>query len=83
MGKNSIAKRPTRDEFELEELSEKLVEAKQEDQEVLLTVWGQTEQVRGRIREMDARTRTVHISRYGDVTKVPFLDIWKVESPGA
>ncbi|NHN35454.1 YolD-like family protein [Paenibacillus agricola] len=83
VGKNAIPKRPTRDEFELEELGEKLVEAKREDQEVLLTVWGQTEQVRGRIREMDARTRTVHISRYGDVTKVPFLDIWKVESPGA
>ncbi|NHN33585.1 YolD-like family protein [Paenibacillus agricola] len=82
VGKNAIPKRPTRDEFELEELGEKLVEAHQEKQEVLLTVWGLTEQVRGRITNMDPRSRTVHISRYGDVTKVPFLDIWKVDNPG-
>lgn len=75
------AKRPTRDEFELEELGNQLVEAKQENSEVVLTVWGWDEQVRGRIVELDARTRLVHVERYGERTKIPFLDIMKVESP--
>lgn len=81
-GKRYAVKRPTRDEFEMEELGNQLAEAKEEDSEVLLTVWGWEEQVRGRIADMDARTRMVHITRYGDTTKVPFMDIIKVESPG-
>lgn len=40
MAKAKVAKRPTRDEFVLEELGNQLVEAKQEDSEILLTVWG-------------------------------------------
>lgn len=79
-GKRYSAKRPTRDEFELEELGNQLVEAKDEESEVLLTVWGWEEKVRGKITDMDARTRTVHVSRYGEVTKVPFMDIMRVES---
>lgn len=77
----SASKRPTRDEFELEELGNQLVEAKAEESQVLLTVWGADEQVRGRITEMDARTRLVNVERYGETTKVPFMDIMKVESP--
>ena len=77
-GKKNKVKRPTRDEFELEELGEQLVEAKQEDNEVVLTVWGWEETVCGRIVEMDARTKMVHVQRYGEVTKVPFMDIMKV-----
>ncbi|MCU6795144.1 YolD-like family protein [Paenibacillus sp. WQ 127069] len=83
VSKNAIPKRPTRDEFELEELGEKLVEAQRENQEVLLTIWAVTEQVRGLITNMDARTRMVHIQKYGNLTKVPFLDNWKVECPGS
>lgn len=75
-------KRPTRDEFELEELGERLVEAKQEGNELLLTVWGATEKVRGVITELDSRTKKVHVEFMGSVTKVPFLDIMKAESPG-
>jgi len=81
-GKKYAAKRPTRDEFVLEEISERLSEAKNEDVEVLLTVWGMEEQVRGMIDKMDARTGKVHVTKYGETTKVPFMDIMKVESPG-
>lgn len=79
-GKRYSAKRPTRDEFELEELGNQLVEAKEEGSEVLLTVWGWEEKVCGMITDMDARNRMVHLSRYGEVTKVPFMDIMRVES---
>lgn len=81
-GKRYSTKRPTRDEFELEELGNQLVEAKQEESEVVITVWGWEYQVRGRIVDMDARTRTVHVEYRGETTKVPFMDIMKVESPG-
>lgn len=73
-------KRPTRDEFELEELGERLVEAKQEGTELLLTIWA-SEQVRGVITALDSRTKKVHVEHMGAVTKIPFLDIMKVESP--
>ncbi|WP_141502658.1 YolD-like family protein [Paenibacillus luteus] len=74
-------KRPTRDEFELEELGERLVEAKQEKTELLLTVWAAEEQVRGVITVLDSRTKKVHVEYMGSVTKIPFLDIMKVENP--
>ncbi|MFH5187087.1 YolD-like family protein [Paenibacillus sp. TAB 01] len=80
--KKYATKRPTRDEFVLEELANQLAEAKQEDAEVLLTVWGWEEQVRGLITEMDSRTGKVHIQRHGIITKVSFMDIMKIESPG-
>lgn len=35
MAKQKVAKRPTRDEFVLEEIGNQLVEAKQEDSEIL------------------------------------------------
>ncbi|MFX3634409.1 MAG: YolD-like family protein [Candidatus Pristimantibacillus sp.] len=74
-------KRPTRDEFQLEELGERLVEAYQEKTELLLTVWNWEEPVRGRIVTMDSRLRLVHVEDAGQVVKVPFLDIMKVDSP--
>lgn len=73
-------KRPTRDEFELEELGERLVEARNEDSEIILTVWGWEEQVQGRITVMDSRTKLVHIQHEGGITKVPFMDIMKVNN---
>jgi hypothetical protein len=81
MAKAKVAKRPTRDEFELEELGNQLVEAKNEDSEILLTVWGRQEQVRGVIVLLDSRTRLVHIQQSNELTKVPFLDIMKVDYP--
>lgn len=47
MAKAKVAKRPTRDEFVLEELGNQLVEAKQEDSEILLTVWGRKKRCAG------------------------------------
>jgi hypothetical protein len=74
------AKRPTRDEFELEELGNQLTEAKNEETVVSLSVWGESDPVVGRIVDLVARTRMVHVERYGAVTKVPFLDVMKVGS---
>jgi hypothetical protein len=79
--KKSKDKRPTRDEAILEEIGERLTEAKEEDNEVVLTVWGLDEPVIGQIVQMDARTKMVHVKKYGEITKVPFMDIMDVRSP--
>ncbi|MFB6363906.1 YolD-like family protein [Paenibacillus elgii] len=79
LSKKYAALRPARDEFELEELGNRLIEAQEEGAEIFLTVWGMDEQVRGRIINMDPRTRMVHIERDGDRLKVPDFDIMKVE----
>jgi hypothetical protein len=79
--KKSKDKRPTRDEAILEEIGERLTEAKEEDNEVVLTVWGLDESVIGQIVQMDARTKMVHVQKYGEITKVPFMDIMDVRSP--
>ena len=76
------AKRPTRDEFELEELGERLTESKAEETKVSLRVWGEEEPVIGVIVKMDARTRTVHIENRGETIKVPFLDVMYVGNAG-
>jgi len=73
-------KRPTRDEFELEELGERLVEVKNENTMVQLEVWNWEDTVTGHIVVMDSRTKLVHVSKEGDIVKVPFLDIMKVSN---
>ncbi|MGG4141831.1 YolD-like family protein [Paenibacillus algorifonticola] len=73
-------KRPTRDEFELEELGERLVEAYQEGLELLFEVWNWEEPVSGLIVKMDSRTRLVHVSKGEEITKIPFMDIMKVNN---
>ncbi|KOP78203.1 YolD-like family protein [Cytobacillus solani] len=70
-------KRPTRDEFELEEIGNTLVEANDEKSEVILDVW-EKGPVQGNIIKMDSRTRLIHIEKDSNVTKVPFMDIMKV-----
>ncbi|BBH20656.1 hypothetical protein Back11_20010 [Paenibacillus baekrokdamisoli] len=81
MAKSKVAKRPTRDEFVLEEIGNQLSEAKQENSEIVLTVWGWEEPVRGQIVVMDSRTGKVHIEHLGVTSKVPFMDIMKVDYP--
>lgn len=83
LAKAKVAKRPTRDEFELEELGNQLVEAFHERSEVLLTVWGKEDQVHGVIVKLDSRTRLVHVEYTEEefTAKVPFLDIMRVDSP--
>jgi hypothetical protein len=76
------SKRPTRDEFELEEIGNQLIEAHQEGYPVTLSVWGREEQLSGQISKLDPQTRLVHVQRKGEtfeITKVPFLDIMKIE----
>ncbi|GAB6989954.1 YolD-like family protein [Paenibacillus pini] len=81
MAKAKVAKRPTRDEFVLEEIGNQLNEAKQENAEILLTVWGKEEPVRGQIILMDSRTGKIHVQGSEDMTKVPFMDIMRVDYP--
>lgn len=70
-------KRPTRDEFELEEIGNSLTEAHAEKSEVHLIVW-EKEPVQGNIVKMDSRTKLIHIEKNTEITKVPFMDIMKV-----
>ncbi|RKP54936.1 YolD-like family protein [Cohnella endophytica] len=79
--KKSKDKRPTRDEAILEEIGERLVEALNEESEVILTIWGWDEPVHGLIVALDARTKLVHVQKNGEITKVPFMDIMKIGSP--
>lgn len=81
MAKAKVAKRPTRDEFVLEELGNQLTEAFQEKSEIVLTVWGWEETVRGQIVLMDSRTGKVHVMQSEALIKVPFMDIMNVEYP--
>ncbi|MFC5449044.1 YolD-like family protein [Paenibacillus aestuarii] len=79
MAKAKVAKRPTRDEFVLEEIGNQLTEAMHESSDIQLTVWGLEEVVRGKIVHMDPRTGKVHIQRHEVLKKIPFMDIMKVE----
>ncbi len=82
MAKSKVAKRPTRDEFVLEELGNQLTEAYHEESVIVLTVWGWEETVRGQITTMDSRTGKVHIKQQdGSILKVPFMDIMEVNYP--
>ncbi|WDV94191.1 YolD-like family protein [Brevibacillus parabrevis] len=78
MAKATKPKRPTRDEFELEELGNQLVEAKEDKDVRVLTICGEAEKVRGRISVLDSRTRLVHVEDNGYIRKIPFLDIMRV-----
>ncbi|MDO7905604.1 YolD-like family protein [Paenibacillus sp. JX-17] len=81
MAKAKVAKRPTRDEFVLEEIGNQLTEAMHEESEIELTVWGKEETVRGVIAGMDPRTGKVHVQQQEELVKVPFMDIMQVNYP--
>ncbi|WP_279306733.1 MULTISPECIES: YolD-like family protein [Paenibacillus] len=81
VAKAKVAKRPTRDEFVLEEIGNQLTEAMQEESVILLTVWGKEEELRGQIVGMDSRTGKVHLSLNEEITKVPFMDIMAINYP--
>lgn len=83
MAKAKGPKRPTRDEFEMEELGERLVEAQQEELQIKLIVWNWDQPVIGKITKMDSRTKSVHVVNHGNMIKVPFMDIMKVQSAGS
>ncbi|MBP3961540.1 MULTISPECIES: YolD-like family protein [Paenibacillus] len=83
MAKAKVPKRPTRDEFVLEELGNQLVEAYQEESIIVLSVWGREEAVQGQIVTMDSRTGRVHVETAEGLQKVPFMDIMQVNYPRA
>ncbi|MDQ0091686.1 hypothetical protein J2T12_005126 [Paenibacillus anaericanus] len=68
--------RPKRDDLELEELAERLTEAKESNTVLVFSVWRLEDQLTGTITNMDSRTQSVHITDgTGEVHKVPFIDI--------
>ncbi|MFD2446361.1 YolD-like family protein [Bacillus sp. CGMCC 1.16607] len=77
--KKTKVKRPTRDEFELEEIAELLNEAKEEKNEIVLTLWEQ-EPVRGVISKLDGQTKLIHVESGYQTIKVKFNDILGVSN---
>jgi predicted RNA-binding protein len=75
----ATTKRPTRDEFELEELGNRIVEAKDNEENVTLNVWGSGNTLPGKIVELDARKRQIRLETSEGSKWIPFLDIMKVE----
>lgn len=73
-------KRPTRDDFVLEELGNQIEEAKENNERVILTVWAEGQTPPCRIVDLDPRLKRVGISVNGDRQWVQFLDIMKIES---
>jgi hypothetical protein len=81
MAKVKVTKRPTRDEFAMEEIGNQITEAFQEESVILFTVWGWEEQVRGQIILIDSRTGSVHVKQAHDTIKVMYMDIMRVDYP--
>lgn len=71
--------RPTRDEFELEDIANSLTEALAEKSELRLTVWKREDPVRGKVVKMDGNTKLIHIENFTETIKVKFMDILYVQ----
>ncbi|ANE47304.1 hypothetical protein SY83_14670 [Paenibacillus swuensis] len=74
-------KRPTRDEFVLEEIGNQITESFNEESTVLLTIWAWENQVRGQIVHLDSRTGKVHVDNGQETIKIPFMDIMALDYP--
>ncbi|MFD0711613.1 YolD-like family protein [Paenibacillus sp. GCM10027626] len=82
MAKAKVPKRPTRDEFVMEELGNQVTEAFHEKSNVMLTIWGWEEPLRGQIVHLDSRTGKVHVRQPDEqIVKVPFMDIMSLDYP--
>lgn len=79
MPKKSKPQRPSRDEFELEELGNAVVEAHREKTEVLILLW-QREPIQGKIVNLDGQTQLIHIESGYETIKVKFIDILSIQS---
>lgn len=77
--KKKKTSRPSRDEFELEEIAESLKEANEGQYEVALTLWAK-DPIQGKITKMDGQTQLIHVEKNFNTTKVPFKDILKVST---
>ncbi|MEC0092523.1 YolD-like family protein [Paenibacillus macquariensis] len=79
-GKSKVS-RPTRDEFDLQELAEKLGQSLEGSTQLVFTIWKSSETAQGTVTKMDTATQRVHIqTRYEGLLKIPFIDILKAES---
>lgn len=68
-----------RDEFELEEIANTLMEAKEENKYKIFSIYKRGEQLTGIVTNMDVNTKLIHIKdKYMDIHKVHFLDILKI-----
>ncbi|MFY0520941.1 YolD-like family protein [Lysinibacillus sp. UGB7] len=68
-----------RDEFELEEIANTLLEAKEENKYKVFSIYKREEPLTGMVTNMDANTKLIHIKdKYMDIHKVHFLDILKI-----
>ena len=68
--------RPKRDDLELEELAERLTEAKESNTVLTFSLWRKEDPLTGTITKMDSRTQSVHVAdKLGEIHKVPFIDI--------
>lgn len=74
-----MPKKPVMSESELEELANRLKEAKETGAELYLTVWGRGG-VDGRIVRLDPESKMVYVEKHGQVTKVPFINIMSAEN---
>ncbi|MEK4197935.1 YolD-like family protein [Cytobacillus sp. FSL K6-0265] len=79
MPKKSKPQRPSRDEFELEELGNAVVEAHREKTEVLILLW-QSEPIQGKIVNLDGQTQLIHIESGYETIKVKIIDILSIQS---
>ncbi|WP_404293215.1 YolD-like family protein [Cytobacillus kochii] len=79
MPKKSKPQRPSRDEFELEELGNAVVEAHREKTQVLILLW-QREPIQGKIVNLDGQTQLIHIESGYETIKVKFIDILSIQS---
>lgn len=79
VSKKSKPQRPKRDEFEIEELGNAVVEAYNEKYEVALTLW-QREPIQGKIVNLDGQTQLIHIESGYETIKVKFIDILSIQS---
>ena len=77
--KKTKKQRPSRDEFELEEIAQALVEAKDEKTEVVLTLW-EKEPVQGIITKLDGQTKLIYVEKGYETVKVKFNDIMKISN---
>ncbi|MEK5108238.1 YolD-like family protein [Cytobacillus sp. FSL K6-0129] len=79
MPKKSKPQRPSRDEFELEELGNAVVEAHREKKEVLILLW-QKDPIQGKIVKLDGQSQLIHIESSYETIRVKFIDILSIQS---
>ncbi|MEC0089308.1 YolD-like family protein [Paenibacillus macquariensis] len=80
-GKKSTVSRPKRDDFELEELAEKIGEAKESSKRLRFVVWRNNDLIEGIVTELEPATQRVHIqTRDNGLLKILFIDILRADN---